>query len=70
MPNTRQGHIQGNPARAYSRNPLPGLESAEPGYLGGHLLLAVNFGLSTLEGQIGIFAGMAVQFNLLVAGPW
>jgi hypothetical protein len=43
---------------------------AEPGYLGGRLLLAVNLGPSTLDKQIGVFAGMAVQINLLSAGLW
>jgi UMF1 family MFS transporter len=40
------------------------------GYLGGGLLLALNLGLLTLDGQIGISAGMAVRISLLSAGLW
>jgi len=40
------------------------------GYLGGGLLLALNLGLLTVAGQIGISAGMAVRISLLSAGLW
>jgi UMF1 family MFS transporter len=40
------------------------------GYLGGGLLLAINLGLLTLAGQIGISAGLAVRISLLSAGLW
>jgi len=40
------------------------------GYLGGGLLLAMNLGLLTVAGQLGISAGMAVRISLLSAGLW
>jgi UMF1 family MFS transporter len=40
------------------------------GYLGGGLLLALNFGLITAAPSLGITAGMAVRLSLLSAGIW
>ena len=40
------------------------------GYLGGGILLAVNFALMALHGSLGISEGMAVRINLLSAGLW
>jgi UMF1 family MFS transporter len=40
------------------------------GYLGGGLLLAMNLGLLTVAGPVGISAEMAVRISLLSAGLW
>jgi UMF1 family MFS transporter len=40
------------------------------GYVGGGLLLALNFGLLTVHSQLGIDRGMAVRISLLSAGLW
>ncbi|WP_347354107.1 MFS transporter [Intrasporangium sp.] len=40
------------------------------GYLGGGILLALNFALMALHGALGISEGMAVRVNLLSAGIW
>lgn len=40
------------------------------GYLGGGLLLALNFAFVALASQIGISKGMAVRLSLLSAGLW
>jgi MFS transporter, UMF1 family len=40
------------------------------GYLGGGLLLALNLGLLTVDGSIGISQAMAVRISLLSAGLW
>jgi UMF1 family MFS transporter len=40
------------------------------GYLGGGLLLALNFGFVILAPKIGVSQGMAVRLSLLSAGLW
>jgi UMF1 family MFS transporter len=40
------------------------------GYLGGGILLALNFGLLTFAGTLGIREGTAVRISLLSAGLW
>jgi UMF1 family MFS transporter len=40
------------------------------GYLGGGLLLALNFGFVILAPKIGVSQGMAVRLSLLSAGIW
>ena len=40
------------------------------GYLGGGILLALNFALLTFAPQLGISAGLAVRISLLSAGVW
>ncbi|MGN6754738.1 MAG: MFS transporter [Intrasporangium sp.] len=40
------------------------------GYLGGGVLLALNFALMALHGSLGLSEGMAVRINLLSAGVW
>jgi len=40
------------------------------GYVGGGLLLALNFGLLSLYPMLGIDRGMAVRISLLSAGLW